>query len=222
MKKNIIALLGLILISVILAIVVRNNMFEKSHISNYVTLDVLQNEKLMINSYSTEKDFSEEDLARFVECECEVALERENVFVVYPTGNLYVNNSVIMQEVLVEEVIKGQCEYEKIWICSQGSSIIDNGDNTYVYVGLDYSLMQLENKYLVFCIPSEINDYSNKKIYNIDDNLWFSYYNITRDSEMVMEDTLYNENIEFYTDSELVLRYYNSLKEELFEILKVS
>lgn len=221
MKKNCVVLFALLVVSVVAAFVVRNCLFEEDNINNYMTLEVLQSEKMIVNSYSIEDDFSEEALARFIEDECESVTDAEYAFEVSPTGNLYINNSVIMQEVLVDSIIKGQCEYEKIWICSEGSTIQYNDDNTYGYIGLDYSLMQRDSSYLVFCIPSEINEYSDKKVYNTDDSFWFSYYNITGDSEKVMEDVYYDKEMEFYTDSRVVLDGFNELKKEIFEMLGI-
>jgi hypothetical protein len=220
-KKNIIALFGLLLISIVLAIIVRNTMFKKDSISNYMTLDEVQSKNLTVANYNYKEEFEEEYLDDFAEEVYNNALECENAFIVSPTGNLYVNNEVIMQEAIVEQIIKGQCKYEKIWICSEGSSIERSSDDAYTYKGITYSLMQLENKYLVFCDPSEINDYSDKKIYYINDSLWFSYYNITKDSDKVMDGRKYDENIEFYTDSEPALKCFNEMKHKIFKGLHI-
>lgn len=222
MKKNGIVLVAFIAASVIAAFVVRNTFFEENNINNYTTVEMLQKEELIIDNYATEEDFSEEELKIFVESECEAVLDSEYVFKVSPTGNLYFNNSVIMQEVLVDSVIVGQCKNQKIWICCEGSTITDNKNNTYSLIGLDYSLMQPECQYLVFCMPSEINEYSKEKVYHIDDSLWFSYYNITKDSEKMMENEYYDKEIEFYTDSEKILGCFNQLKIEIFKMLEIS
>lgn len=220
MKQNSIVLLGLIIVSIMAAFGVRNYFFEKSNITNYMELKTLQNERMIVESYSSEEDFSEEDLRNFIRDESEMAMQREYIFEVIPTGKLYINNSVIMQEVSVLNTIKGTCEYEKIWIRSEGCTIARKDENAFGYIGLDYSLMQQENTYLVFCVPSEINQHSDKKIYNTDDSLWFPYYNITKNSENVMKSRYYDKEIEFYTDSEVILNSFYQLKNEIFERLE--
>jgi hypothetical protein len=211
MKKNSIIFIVALMLCCVAAFFTKKLLFIENDMNNYIMLNKLQDKTMVVENYSTQEDFSEEELKSFVATQCEAAMDSEYVLNVTPTGNLYINNSVLMQEVMVNRVIKGKCVYEKIWICSEGCTI-EYGNDVYDLLGMDYSLMQLENQYIVFCIPSEINQYSDKKVYYTDDTLWFPYYNITSTHENVMEDEYYNKNIEFYTDSDTILKYYNQLK----------
>lgn len=221
MKKNGIVLAIIMIASIIGAYIVRNTFFEETTIKNDTTIETLQKETVIIENFLTEDDFSKEELETFVERESKTALDSEYVFKVSPTGNLHFNNSVIMQEVLIERVIVGSCKEEKIWICCNGSILVNKEDNTYSIEGLEYSLMQPEYEYLVFCIPSEVNTYTKENIYHIDDSLWFSYYNITKDSEKIMENVYYDKELELYTDSNRLLGYFNELKTKIFELFEI-
>lgn len=213
MKKNVMILIGLILISVVLAFVAKGIFFQKSNLDHFMTLERLQQECLLVDSCIAEMDFPEAEWPQFVEEECATAAECPNVLEVSPTGNLYVNGSVIMQEVQVENVRKGSCAANRIWICSQGSTVRENGDGTYRLTGMDYALMQTDCRYLVFCTSSELNDCLEQKVYNLDDSLWFPYYNLTRDTENVLTEERYDPQVEFYTDSENVLGMLQELKQ---------
>jgi hypothetical protein len=118
MKKNIIIFIGVLILCCVAAFSARTFLFTENDMDNYMTLDDLQNKKIVIESYSSQDDFSEKKLNSFVKTEFEVANACEYVFNVTPTGNLYINSSVIMQEVSVNSVIKGKCDNKKIWICS--------------------------------------------------------------------------------------------------------
>jgi hypothetical protein len=173
MKKYSIIFVVVLVLCCVAGFFVKNFFFIENDIDNYMTLDELQDKKIVLESYSSQVDFSEEDLKKFVETECEAAGNGEYVFNVTPTGNLYINNSVIMQEVSVNSVIKGKCDYEKIWICSQGCSV-NYKNGVYELQGMDSSFMQPEDQYLVVCIPSEINSYSDKKVYYTVNKGWHS------------------------------------------------
>jgi hypothetical protein len=58
---------------------------------------------------------------------------------------------------------------------------------------------------------------SDEKVYYVDDALRFPYYDITSTNEYVMKDEYYNKDIEFYTDSEKILRCYNQLKASILK-----
>lgn len=221
MKKNGIVLAIVMIASIIGAYIFKNTFFEETNIKNDTTIEALQKETVIIENFLTEDDFSKEELETFVERESKTALDSEYVFKVSPTGNLHFNNSVIMQEVLIESVIVGTCNEEKIWICCGGSTIVKNKDNIYSIAGLEYSFMQPEYEYLVFCIPTEVNPYTTEKVYYVDDNLWFSYYNITKDSEKIMESVYYEKELELYTNSNLLLGYFNELKRKIFEQFEI-
>lgn len=92
-----------------------------------------------------------------------------------------------------------------------------NSNGEVTLVGYDYGLMKGKNKYLIFCKASEINKWSNRKIYEIDDSMWFSYFNLDKDSNVLATDNNYDMEIEFYTDSSDVLKFYNSMKKRIID-----
>ena len=92
-----------------------------------------------------------------------------------------------------------------------------NSNGEVTLVGDDYGLMKGKNKYLIFCKASEINKWSNRKIYEIDDSMWFSYFFFFLDSNVLATDNNYDMEIEFYTDSSDVLKFYNSMKKRIID-----
>ncbi len=190
---------------------------KESGIENEMNNFSLEKQITKLDYYSDESDFDLEELDQMIKDEIENGKESECIVEAYPTGKTYVNNSVLMQEVEVKKVIKGNCESKKVWINNNGATVNVDKNGEAILVGYDYGLMKENNRYLIFCQASEINDWSNKKIYDINDMMWFSYFNLDKNSNELASDNYYNPNIEFYTGSEVVLEFYNNLKKEIID-----
>lgn len=217
--KKIIKLVFLfsIIISIAGAFLVRNYGMKKTDILTEMKDFSLEKRITKLDSYSNENDIELYDAEQMIEDEIESGKETQCIVEACPTGCTYVNNTVLMQEVEVKKVIKGNCEYKKIWISNNGSTINVDKDGEVTLVGYDYGLMKEKNKYLIFCKASEINKWSNRKIYEIDDSMWFSYFNLDKDSNVLATDNNYDMEIEFYTDSSDVLKFYNSMKKRIID-----
>lgn len=206
---------GIVLLSILAAIVVKTSFFQETSISNNMMLDDLQNQKLFLDTYSTKGDWNEESLKDFVEEELSGIEKAQNVMIATPTNNIFCNRAVIMQEVRVVENKKGKCKEKTIWMVSKGSTVKREKDGNLTLMGIDYSLMQTGCNYLVFCYPFESKAYSDKKVYFLDDSFWFPYYNLTRDSLRVMPDKLYHKDIEFYAETKEILEAFQELKKKI-------
>ncbi len=206
-----------IIISLTCGVFVRYFCIKESNIETEMSNFSLEDKITKLDYYSDENDFDLDELEQMIKDEVESGKESECIIEAYPTGCTYVNNTVLMQEVEVKEVIKGKCKYKKIWISNNGSTINVDKDGEVILAGFEYGLMKKNNKYLIFCQASEINDWSNKKVYEINDSMWFPYFNLDKNSNKLASNSKYDREIEFYTDSPIILKFYNSLKKEIID-----
>lgn len=218
--KYVLGGLASVLVIAVLAVIIRNMAFPACPITNNMTLKELSKLDIRVAYIEDSKSWTDEVYDSFCENELSGAKECSNILVGRPTGNIYFNRGTILQEVFVRKVIKGSCKYEKIWLQNGLQSTLEYDSDKVILSGMDRSFMQEDCDYLLFCSSSAVNKYSDKKVYTEASGMWFGCYNITRDSEIVMEanENKYNSQIEFYTSSKRTMQCYNKTKGKLLEI----
>lgn len=193
--------------------------FRKAPCENEMILGDLQSQSIAVEYVETDEGWSDESLSEFCQSQMELSDNCSTILRVKPTENIYFNQSVILQEVSVEDVMKGDCPYKKIWLDHGLASSLIYQDNKIILSGMERSLMQEDCEYLLFCDPVETNSYSDRKVYREMDEMWIGCYNITRDClDTVKKDyPLYDEKIEFYCTSKRLLECYMDTKKALME-----
>lgn len=205
------------LIGIVLTI--RHRAFRNCSLSNYMRLDELQKLDLKVDYIETSEDWTDEWYNSFSDRQLLGAEECKCIIVANPTGEIYFNRGSILQEVYVKNVIKGECSYGKIWIQNGLNSTMEYKDGVVTICGMDRSFMQKDCEYLLFCDEMTANDFSNKKVYNEAEGMWFGCYNLTRDYNKAMNrgENKYNPEIEFYTYSLKTILCYNDAKHKLID-----
>ncbi len=218
--KQVLIVLLSISIAVVVIIAIRNIAFQSCPLSNNITLDDLQEMDIQVEYIEDSKSWTSEVYDSFCDDQIAGSKKCSCVLIGVPTGNIYFNRGTILQELYVEQVIKGECKYEKIWLQNGLLSTLTYDEDSIILKGMDRSFMQEDCKYLLFCDPIATNEYSEKKVYTEADAMWFGCYNLTRDCDIVMEENQneYNSEIEFYTSSEKTVSYYNEAKRKLIEM----
>lgn len=221
-KKIIYPVIGLLLLFCA-AFVLRLLAFQSSPLTNDMTLEELEGISLKIGYVQTEDGWHEQwhgaSSVSYVDSELAGAKESPCILRVTPTGNLYFNSGLILQEVQVEEVIKGECSYHVIWLTNGlWSTLEDRGDDV-LLIGMERSFMQEGCEYLLFCEPSATNAYSEKKVYTETDSMWSGCYNISRSCDTLVAETEpdYDPAIDYYTSSGEVLSDYEEARQALIE-----
>lgn len=200
-----------------ITIVLGNIAFKKSPLENSMTLQELQNMEIQVDYIEDSKDWTDEWYNSFVNDQLLAAEECGNILIVKPTGNIYFNRGLILQEAEVLNVLKGGCTYETIWLRNGLRSTLEYENDRVILKGMDRSFMQEDCEYLFFCDALSTNEYSEKKVYIESDAMWFGCYNLTRDNIIAMEEgnNTYNPLIEFYTSSERTAKCYSEAKRML-------
>lgn len=198
---------------------VKKMAFPSCPITNSMTLDEVQKLDLRVKNIETSEGWTSEWYDSFCDEQMAGAKQCANILVGKPTGNIYFNKGTILQEVVVQEVLKGKCKYKKIWLQNGYLSTLEYEKGKVMISGMDRSFMQEDATYLLFCDSLATNRYSDKKVYTETEGMWFGCYSLTRSSDIVMEEgnNKYNEEIEFYTSSEKTIEYYNKAKQMLIE-----
>ena len=199
-------------ISFIIAFSLRNSYADNSIIHAEMNNFLLEKSITKIDYYCGEDDFELDETYEILKNEIKAAKESECIIEGYPTGCTYFNKDVVLQEVEVKAVIKGFCESKRVWISNNGATVEEKMNGDITLIGYDYGLMKEGNKYMIFCKPNAINNWSDKKVYEINDAMWFSYFNMDTESHELVSRNDYKRDIEFYTDSYRVLDFYNKLK----------
>lgn len=194
--------------------------FSSCPLSNHTTLEELNQMNLQVEYVEDSASWTSEVYDSFTDNEVAGAKECSCILVGKPTGNIYFNRGTVLQEVYVTKVIKGSCKYKKIWIQNGLKSTLTYDKGTVLIKGMDRSFMQEECEYLLFCNPIATNQYSDKKVYTEAEGMWFGCYNLTRDSNIIVEgnDNTYNPQVEFYTTKEKTIECYNQAKRKLIEM----
>lgn len=200
-------------------VLLRDKIFETSPLKNEMTLNELQSMQIQVEYIEDSKGWTDEWYNSFVNDQLSAAEESENILIVKPTGNIYFNKGLILQEAKVLDVLEGDCQYELVWLRNGLRSTLEYKDGKVVIRGMDRSFMQEDCKYLLFCDELSTNAYSKKKVYVEPDAMWFGCYNLTRDNIIAMkeDDNTYNPLIEFYTSSERTAEIYRETKKQLIE-----
>lgn len=211
-------LIGIILSGGVI-LLLKHFAFPSSPISNNMSLKKLQQMDLRVTNIETSEGWSEEGYDLFCEQQLEGAESCANIVIGKPTDNIYFNRGTILQEVSVLEVLRGKCKYKKIWVQNGLLSTIKFDEGKVLVTGMDRSFMQEDCTYLLFIDSLRTNKYSTKKVYTETDKMWFGCYNLERDCDVIMsgDDDKYNEEIEFYTMSERIMKCYNQAKRKLIE-----
>lgn len=218
--KKIAIALFVIVFAVVGSITIKTIAFPASPLSNTMTLEELQKMEIQVGYVETSETWTDEVYDAYYNNQIEGSKEAGCILIAIPTGNLYFNRGTILQEVLVEQVIRGTCKYEKIWLQNGLRSTLVYEDEHVTLKGMDRSFMQEDCKYLLFCDSLATNKYSDRKVYTETDAMWFGCYNLTRDCAIVMgeNENTYRSEIEFYTSSEKNMQYYNEAKRALIEM----
>ncbi len=204
---------------VLITTVVRNLAFRSSPLSNHMTVEEVESLGITVGYIETSEEWTDDVYDSFCKEQKSGAKECGNIFVGIPTGNIYFNRGTILEEVTVEQVIEGNCKYDTIWIRNGLNCTLRYEDGGVFLKGMDRSFMQKDCKYLLFCDSSPTNKYSDKKVYTETEFMWHGCYNITRNSDYVMEEgeNQYNPRIEFYTTSQRTLDVFNQAKSKLMK-----
>lgn len=219
MKKKI-KIIGLIIGIIWLfggAFVLKHYAFQDAPITQNMTLEQIQQLPIKMAYVETEEGWNEASYASFCKKQLAGAEKSDCIMKVTPTGNLYINRGLILQEVSVKNVIKGECRYDTIWIKNGlRNGLVYRGKDV-LLAGKDTSFMQEGCEYLVFIEPAATNQYSEKKVYEEFEEMWFGCYNLTKDSNTIVDanEPEYDPDIEFYTSNEKLIECYNEAKKEL-------
>lgn len=208
-----------VLLTMILAPFIKSQVFSYAPITNEMTLEDLQKQKIQVTYVETIEGWSEKDITQFGKEQLKKSKKCKNVFIVKPTGNIYFNQGLILQEVRINKVIKGKETADTIWVRNGLHSTLHykKKKDEVELSGMNRSFMQTDCEYLLFCKPSETNIYSTHKIYTEAGNMWFGCYNLTKSSDQVVpaKNAYYDSSIEFYADSEKLLLAFQDAKERL-------
>ena len=200
---------------------IKKKIFSDAPISNEMTVDNLQKQSIRVTYVETIKDWDKTSIKEFGAQQLKKSRKCNNIFVVKPTGNIFFNDGLIMQEVRKKKVIKGNKTSDTIWVRNGLHSTLkyDKDKNEVVLSGMNRSFMQTDCEYLLFCEELETNLYSNKKMYTEVDDMWFGCYNITKNSDEIVpvKNAYYNSTIEFYVDDESLLSGFNNAKRKLID-----
>ena len=203
------------IISLIAAFGIKSVNSKKSDMSAEMRDFSLEKNIDIIDYYYGENDYDLKEEKSMIKDELKNASDNSVVVKVVPTGNTYANNGVIMQEVNVQKVYKGKCQYKKIWLRNTNSWIVMDKKGTVKLVGQDYNLMEKDNQYMVFGNNCKINKWSKKKILDLAENMNYNYFNLSNDYNKTVKSKKYNMGQEFYSDSSKILSYYNKLKKNI-------
>lgn len=192
--------------------------FAKAPCKNETTLDELQSNRIKVEY--VEDGWSDEKYESFCSDELMASEECRYIFKARPTGRLYFNQSLILQEVQVEEVLGESCDYETIWIDNGLAATLRYNKENIILSGMNRSFMQEDCEYLLFCEEVGTNSYSKRKVFReMEEGMWTGCYNITRDCETTVELEYpdYNPEIEYYSSNQRVLECYIEAKKALME-----
>lgn len=145
------------------------------------------------------------------------AKNADNVFVGKFTGEICIDGMALGVWVNVEKSLKGipleKGERILIYIDyllsfdEQGKAIYDNTIN----------MMNLEDKYLIFYEPSELNDYQREKEYRF--TTYFGYYNLSETISKPVDIHKMNvnsvSNNEFFASSERIIKQLEKIKKKV-------
>lgn len=214
-------LLVFVLVTIAFAPFIKGKVFSDAPISNEMTLEELQKQKIRVTYVETIKDWDETSIEEFGDEQLRKSKKCKTILVVKPTGNLYFNEGLIMQEVRIKKVIKGTETSDTIWVRNGLHSTLtyDKEKNEVELSGMNRSFMQTDCEYLLFCKPLETNAYSNRKMYTEVGNMWFGCYNLTKSSNKTvpLKNAYYDSSVEFYGDDEKLLFGFNEAKKKLME-----
>lgn len=214
-------LLAFVLLTFLFAPYIKGKVFLEAPISNEMTLEELQKQKIRVTYVETIADWDETRIQEFSEKQLKKSKRCRKIFIVKPTGNVYFNDGLTLQEVKIKKMIKGKETSDIIWVRNglHSTMTYDKKKDEVVLSGMDRSFMQTDCEYLLFCTASETNKYSARKIYTETGKLWFGCYNLTRSSDSIVssQNAYYDPSIEFYVDDEKVLAAFNESKEKLIQ-----
>ena len=108
--------LVLVLLTMILAPFIKSQVFSYAPITNEMTLEDLQKQKIQVTYVESIEGWSEKDITQFGKEQLKKSKKCKNVFIVKPTGNIYFNQGLILQEVRINKVIKGKETADTIWV----------------------------------------------------------------------------------------------------------
>lgn len=199
--------------------IARQSGYNSAPISMEMTLKELEKQNIRVQYVDEAKGCTDEYFESFVQEQIEESENCSNIFLVNPTGQIYFNKDIILQEVEVKQVIKGKCSYDKVWISNGLSSTLTYDGTDVILSGMERSFMQTKCEYLLFCDTSYINKYSDKKIYSESENMWIGCYNVTRDCVTTVEGDLcyYDPAIEYYSTNKKLLNSYMETKHVLMD-----
>ena len=99
------------IISLIAAFGIKSVNSKKSDMSAEMRDFSLEKNIDILDYYYGENDYDLKEEKSMIKDELKNASDNSVVVKVVPTGNTYANNGVIMQEVNVQKVYKGKCQY---------------------------------------------------------------------------------------------------------------
>ena len=200
-------------------IILPKRAFRYSEIKQNMTLETLESLPIWVKYVEDGEGWNEAAYKNFCESDLKASEECEDILKVIPTGNLYVNGQLILEEAKVEQVIKGSCRAKTIWLANGLLCTLEYEKDKVILDGMNRSFMQKNCEYLVFVEALSANPYSEKQVYTEYSSMWNCCYNLTWNStELVNSDgTDYNPKIEFYVANQKVLECYNKTKKLLIE-----
>lgn len=222
MKKKLIWIVGIVCSMVFVfgsAALLKTLAFRESKVKNEMTLEELQKLNIKMDYVETIDSWDEKFFSSFCQNQLAAAESCENILKVIPTGNLYINSHLILQEAKVESVIKGKCTYNTIWLQNGlNCTLLDRGEDI-LLTGISRSFMQEDCEYLIFGEEALTNAFSEKKVYTETEGMWFGCYNLSSNKDTVVKskEPLYDPNIEFYADNIKIIQCYNKAKKELMD-----
>jgi len=175
--------------------------------------------------------FEEEDVELFIEDgrkQFDNLPETVEIYVAVPTGIIRQINFTFFQEVKIAKIIKGELEEEEtIEIVTQGGfydqkyKYHDYSNNRPLYFGMKNILLP-ESKYLIFVQPLKVNEYTERKRYNLA-SLLFGTFNLSSDYSQPIDQPAneipYNEYVgsEYLCDTNNTLEQLLEFKHDIVE-----
>lgn len=221
MKKNIICLCVVFFIVLIVGQIGKKE-FPADLLGNAKNLEDIEGLKFQFDFVDSKKDEKYYKNKKIIKNHMEDKGENDYIAVVTATENVKMRTMSVLQEVVIEKMIKGKGlkEGDKIEIF-ENSCFYGQSENKHVYIfDCAMNLMQKGNSYLIF-FNEYTEDHENKKFYEACGG-FFQYLNLTNEDPMyLVQDpkAVYTygdfKEYEFFSTSEETLKARYELKHKI-------
>lgn len=197
-----------------------------SHINEVYNLDV--GLEYMFGKDEEDEERIYESLTEYENDYITAPLSAPIIVVGKPSGNIKQNRLSFGQEIVVEEVLKGE-------------GLIETGESYYVYNPYGFSVdnegrsvytniknvMEPQNEYLIFLQASELNEYDSvPRSYSLEGS-FFDYIKLTQQDSAVISEQLKKvkfmelQQYEYFSTSERILQKVKKIKQDIIRKLAI-